>query len=58
MRKQFATSIEEDIQEEFKATCKNYGMQMNVILEMFMKEFSKGGFKLKLYKDSFEIEEQ
>ena len=37
MRKSFNTSIEEDVQNEFKAFCARQGVPMNTMLETLMK---------------------
>ena len=37
MRKQFATSIDTDILDEFKKNCDEYGLKMNTVLEALMQ---------------------
>lgn len=46
MRKSFTTTIEESIQNEFKAKCKENGDKMNDILEAFMRSYIKDEIKL------------
>lgn len=50
MRKNFATSIDTDISDEFKKTCEEYGIKMNLVIEALMKDFSKGNYSIKLVK--------
>ena len=37
MRKQFATSIDTDISDNFKKTCDSYDLKMNVIHEAIFR---------------------
>lgn len=46
MRKTFTTTIDETIQKDFKAKCKENGDKMNDVLEAFMKEYINDKFKL------------
>lgn len=57
-RKQFATSIDTEIADNFRKACDEYGVKMNVILETFMKQFARKDFELQLKKGSFQIEEK
>lgn len=51
MRKSFTTTIEEDIQNKFKTTCKDKGIKMNEVLEAFMQEFNQGNYEVEtIYK--------
>ena len=45
------TTISKDIFEDFKVSCKDIGIPMNVIIETFMRQFNKGGFYLKFDKN-------
>lgn len=45
-RKTFTTTIEEDIQKNFKIECTKNEVKMNDILEAFMKSYVKGEFKI------------
>lgn len=56
-RKQFATSIDTEIAANFRVTCEEYGVKMNVVLETFMRQFSRKEFELQLKKGNFQIEE-
>lgn len=57
LRKAFATSIEESIQNDFKSACAKNGLQMNNVLEIFMRAYSDGRFKVELEYES-EIEDK
>lgn len=52
MRKAFTTSIEESIQNSFKSTCAQRGLPMNTIMELFMRAYSDGRFKIELEYES------
>lgn len=54
MRKQFTTTIEEDIQSDFKAACKNNNNAMNDVLEAFMKSYIDGKFDIEK-KTTYEL---
>lgn len=41
------TTIDGAVLNNFKASCKQTGIPMNVIIETFMSQFSNGEFKLK-----------
>ena len=38
-RKNFATPVDEDLQDAFKAECKKQGYKMNEVIEIFMNGF-------------------
>lgn len=46
-RKNFATPVDERIQEEFKAECKKQGLKMNEAIEILMTGFAKGEIQIK-----------
>lgn len=46
MRNTFTTTIEEEVQKEFKAKCKENSVKMNDVLEAFMKEYINGKYSL------------
>lgn len=58
MKKNFATSIDTDISDEFKKTCDDYGLKMNIVLEALMKDFSNGNYTIKLKKNDISIERE
>lgn len=55
MRKQFATSIDTDISDNFKKTCDDYDLKMNVVIEAFMKQFSEHEFKIEFSKSGIKL---
>lgn len=55
MRKQFATSIDTDISDNFKKTCESYNLKMNVVLEAFMQQFSDQQFKIEIGKSGIKL---
>ena len=55
-RKQWGTTYEEDILKEFQATCEEYGMKANDVLEALMKFFSEGNCKIIVEKGGLTIE--
>ena len=57
MRKAFTTSREENVSNEFKANCAKEGLQMNNVLELFMKAYNAGKFRVEMnsyFKESIE----
>lgn len=59
-RTPFNTTINVDIQKEFREYCNEVGLPLNVVLEAFMRQFSNGEFVLKFGKNKslgIEIEE-
>lgn len=55
MRKQFTTSIDTNISDDFKRTCESYNLKMNVVLETFMKQFSNQEFKIEIGKSGIKL---
>lgn len=45
-RKQFTTTIDEDIQKQFKDNCAIQGDKMNDVLEAFMESYINGEFEV------------
>lgn len=58
MRKQFATSIDTDILDNFKKSCDEYGLKMNTVLEALMKDFSTGNYSITVKKSGVSIERE
>lgn len=58
MRKQFATSIDTNISDEFKKTCDEYGLKMNTVLEALMKDFSSGNYSITVSKSGISIKKE
>lgn len=46
-RKNFATPVDEDLQNEFKAECKKQGYKMNEVIEILMTGYVKGDIQIK-----------
>ena len=46
MRNTFTTTIEIEVQKQFKAKCKENNTKMNDVLETFMKEYIDGKYSL------------
>lgn len=55
-KKQWGTTYDEDILKEFQATCEEYGMKANIVLEALMKFFSEGNCKIVVEKGGTSIE--
>lgn len=55
IRKQFTTSIDTEISNDFKKTCENYNLKMNVVLETFMQQFSEQQFKVEIGKNGIKL---
>lgn len=51
-RMPFNTTINTDVQNEFREYCMEIGIPLNVVLEAFMKQFSKGEFQMKFGKNN------
>lgn len=57
-KKQWGTTYDEDTLKEFQATCEQYGMKANIVLEALMKFFSEGNCKIVIDKGGLAIEIQ
>lgn len=51
-RTAFNTTINVDIQKQFREYCDEIGMPLNIVLESFMKQFANGEFELKFGKSN------
>lgn len=49
------TTINTEILNEFKKTCKTSGVPMNVLIEAFMCQYNEGGFYLKFGENKRDI---
>jgi len=47
-RKSFTTSLDDDLQNKFKAACAINGVKMNDVLEAFMRGYINNEFKLEI----------
>ena len=45
-RKNFATPIDEDIQNEFRTECKKQGYKLNEVIEALMTGFIRGDIQI------------
>ena len=50
------TTLDGDIKSNFNAYCKSIGVNMNLVLETFMKHFADGQFTFKLSKNNVELD--
>lgn len=55
-KKQWSTTYDEEILKDFQATCEEYGMKANVILEALMKYFTEGNCKIIIEKGGCRLE--
>ena len=55
LKKQFASSLEEGLLEEFKKTCSDYGVAMNTVLEVLIKDFCEGNYTITIKKNGTKI---
>lgn len=46
-KKTFATPIDEELQNEFKAKCKQEGFKMNEVVEILMQGYISGQIQIK-----------
>lgn len=46
MRKNFATPIDEDLQNEFRAKCKQDGYKMNEVVEILLAGYINGEIRI------------
>lgn len=58
MRKTFTSTIDEDVQKAFREKCNQSGLPQNVVIETFMKAFSRGELELKMKKNKLFIDEK
>lgn len=58
MRKNFATSIDSEISDNFKKTCDEYGLKMNIVLEALMQDFSSGNDSINVSKSGISIKKE
>ena len=54
-KKQWGTTYDEEILKQFQATCEEYGMKANTVLEALMKYFNEGKCKLIIDKSGISI---
>lgn len=57
-KKPFATSIDEDVQKDFKVECVKNNIPMNTVIELFMKAYTQGRFKIEIEYENNQIEDK
>lgn len=50
------TTIDKDVKDAFSAYCKQYGVSMNIILEILMRQFANGEFRIKFEKNKLDLD--
>lgn len=55
-KRQWSTTYDEDILKNFAATCDEYGVKQNAVLEALMKFFIEGNCRLFIDKTGMNIE--
>lgn len=58
MKKNFATSIDSEISDNFRKTCDEYGLKMNIVLEALMQDFSSGNYSINVSKSGITIKKE
>jgi hypothetical protein len=54
-RKTFATTLDMNIVGEFRKTCKNLGVGMNLVIETLMREFAESNLIITMIGNKFSI---
>lgn len=47
-----------NISDEFKKTCDEYGLKMNIVIETLMKDFSSGNYSINVTKSGISINKE
>jgi hypothetical protein len=55
-KKQWSTTYDEETLKNFQATCDEYGLKANTVLEALMKYFTNGDCKIVIDKSGISIE--
>lgn len=55
MKKQFSTTCDQEVFDEFKNICGKYGVAMNTVIEGLMKDFIKSDYEITLTKNGVEL---
>ena len=55
-KKQFSSTYDEETRANFQATCAEYGLKANIVIEALMKFFNEGNCKLVIKKGGIQIE--
>lgn len=54
-KKQFSSTYDEETLANFQATCEEYGLKANIVIEALMKFFNEGNCKLVIKKGGIQI---
>lgn len=57
-KKQWGTTFDSDILEEFQALCSEYGLKANTVMEALMNFFLQGDCKIVIDKGGITIEKK
>ena len=57
-RKNLNTPIEQELLENFKNTCSEYGLAMNTVIEAFMRDFTSGNYTITLSKNGVSLKRE
>ena len=49
------TTIDKDVKDAFSAYCKQSGLLMNTVLEILMRQFANGEFRIKFEKNKVDF---
>lgn len=55
MKKQYSTAADPEVFEQFKATCGEYGIAMNTVIEGLMKDFVRNEYSITITKSGVEL---
>lgn len=58
MRKSFTTSLDKEIVEQFRQSCEDYGLKMNIVIESLMNDFSNGNYLIIVTKSGLTIKKE
>lgn len=58
IKKQFSSSLDEQLLDNFKKECSNYGVAMNTILEALIQDFCKGNYAITISKQGTTIKRE
>lgn len=50
------TTIDKDVKDAFSAYCKHVGFAMNTVLEILMRQFANGEFRIKFEKNKLDLD--
>lgn len=50
------TTIDKDVKDSFSAYCKQVGFSMNMVLEILMRQFANGEFRIKFEKNKLDLD--